>query len=127
LRKWNIIGVDAMSEVVLKRVYDTPDKSDGCRILVDRLWPRGLSKERANVDLWLKEAAPSVRLRKWFKHDRARWGEFKKRYRKELNTKREAVSELKRIVEQNKIVTLLFAASDIEYNNAVALKSILRL
>jgi uncharacterized protein YeaO (DUF488 family) len=105
----------------LKRVYDRPAKSDGRRVLVDRVWPRGLTKKEAQVDDWLKEIAPSTRLRKWFGHDPARWHEFKKRYTKELGDRSEQVEKLVREARK-RTVTLLFGAKDIEHNNAVALK-----
>lgn len=105
----------------LKRVYDSPAKADGRRVLVDRVWPRGLTKSEAQIDDWLKEIAPSTRLRKWFGHDPARWTEFKKRYAAELNDKREQVEELAREARK-RTVTLLFGAKDVEHNNAVALK-----
>lgn len=107
-----------------KRVYDQPQKSDGLRILVDRLWPRGLTKETAKIDLWLKEIAPSHALRKWSHHDPKRWPEFKKRYLAELADHSE---QLKIILSQSKgkTVTLLFAAKDVQHNNAVALREYL--
>jgi uncharacterized protein YeaO (DUF488 family) len=105
----------------LKRVYDKPAKEDGMRILVDRLWPRGLTKEKAAVDLWMKEIAPSTTLRKWFDHDPAKWNEFKKRYRKELIGNKEQVAVLKGYLS-NGPVTLVFGAKDEEHNDAVVLK-----
>ena len=108
----------------LKRVYDPHADSDGKRILVDRLWPRGIKKEDAGLDLWLKDIAPSDGLRKWFSHDPSRWQEFKKRYRKELEDRQDLISDL-RTEARNKTVTLLFAAKDTERNNAVALKEII--
>jgi len=105
----------------IKRVYEKPAKEDGRRILVDRLWPRGLTKEKAHIDLWLKEIAPSTTLRKWFGHDPAKWDEFQKRYRMELKTNKEQVSLLK--AEQNKgVVTLVYGAKDEEHNEALVLK-----
>ncbi|OGP82558.1 MAG: hypothetical protein A2Z08_06365 [Deltaproteobacteria bacterium RBG_16_54_11] len=104
-----------------KRIYDEPEKKDGFRILVDRLWPRGLSKDRAQLDLWLREAAPSDALRKWFGHDPARWDEFKRRYFKELEDKTEAVESIVTKASQGS-VTLLYGAKDVYYNNAVALR-----
>lgn len=105
----------------IKRIYDTPEEKDGFRILVDRLWPRGLKKERAKVDMWLKEIAPGDALRKWFSHDPAKWDEFKKRYFEELKEKKEL---LYIIIERSKTdaITLLYGARDRDYNNAVALK-----
>jgi len=103
-----------------KRIYEEPAQGDGFRILVDRLWPRGLSKDRARIDLWLKEAAPSDALRRWFGHDRTRWAEFKRRYFKELADNKEAVELIVKKASQG-TVTLLFGAKDAECNNAVAL------
>jgi uncharacterized protein YeaO (DUF488 family) len=105
----------------LKRVYDKPAKADGRRVLVDRIWPRGLTKQEARIDEWLTEIAPSTKLRKWFRHDPARWNEFKKRYAAELDDRREQVERLAR-ESHKRTVTLLFGAKDIEHNNAVALK-----
>jgi uncharacterized protein YeaO (DUF488 family) len=110
--------------IKLKRVYEQPAASDGKRILVDRLWPRGLTKEKAAVDLWLKEVAPSNDLRKWFAHDPAKWPEFKTRYRAELKQNSEAVAELKAATKGN--TTLLYGAKDEEHNEAVVLQELLR-
>jgi uncharacterized protein YeaO (DUF488 family) len=107
--------------IQIKRVYDKPDKADGLRLFVDRVWPRGLTKEQAQIDDWLKEIAPSTRLRKWFGHAPARWKEFKRRYAAELDDNREQVKQLAREARK-RTVTLLFGAKDIEHNNAVALK-----
>jgi uncharacterized protein YeaO (DUF488 family) len=104
-----------------KRVYEEPVKDDGFRILVDRLWPRGLSKDRAHIDLWLKEVAPRDALRKWFGHDRARWTEFKRRYFKELADKKEVIEPIIKQASKGR-VTLLYGAKDEECNNAVALQ-----
>jgi uncharacterized protein YeaO (DUF488 family) len=110
--------------IKLKRVYEKPAKADGTRILVDRLWPRGLTKEKAAVELWLKEVAPSTELRKWFGHDPKKWKEFRSRYRTELKKHR---GELEQIREQtNKgTVTLLYGARDQEHNEAIVLKQLL--
>jgi uncharacterized protein YeaO (DUF488 family) len=105
----------------IKRVYNEPAKADGRRVLVDRVWPRGLTKKEAQIDEWLKEIAPSARLRKWFGHDPARWKEFKKRYVAELKDQGEEVEQLAQKAKK-RTVTLLFGAKDIEHNNAVALK-----
>lgn len=110
-----------MSEVKIKRVYDAPDGDDGTRILVDRLWPRGLTKERACVDVWLKDIAPSTELRKWFGHDPAKWEQFRERYHRELEANVNLVSLLKEKLKGG-AVTLLFAAKDAEHNEAVALQ-----
>ncbi len=104
----------------LKRVYEQPDTKDGERVLVDRLWPRGLTKEKARVDLWLKEIAPSTELRRWFGHDPAKWTEFKRRYRAELKGNKEQVARLKDEMEKGP-VTLLYGARDEEHNEAVVL------
>jgi uncharacterized protein YeaO (DUF488 family) len=104
----------------IKRIYDAPAKSDGTRVLVDRVWPRGMTKEHAAIDLWLKEIAPSAALRKWFAHEAKRWPEFQTRYRAELDANTAAVQQLRDLAAKRKI-TLLFGAHDTEYNNAVAL------
>ena len=108
-----------------KRIYDEPKKEDGFRILVDRLWPRGLSKEKARMDLWLKDIAPSDELRKWFSHDPRKWSDFKKKYKNELKNNPELLNKIKRMEKKEKVVTLLYAAKDEEHNNALALKEIL--
>ena len=108
----------------VKRVYDSPHGNDGLRILVDRLWPRGLTKQDAAIDQWLRACAPSDELRKWFGHDRTRWEEFKKRYFAELRAKEELLAPI-RALARGKRVTLLFGSSDVEYNNAVALSEYL--
>ncbi len=110
--------------VQIKRVYDAPQAEDGVRILVDRLWPRGLSKEAAAIDAWPKECAPSDELRKWFAHDKSKWDEFKRRYFAELEEKQEILEPI-RGMARGKRVTLLFGAADIECNNAVALREYL--
>lgn len=112
--------------IKIKRVYDAPSKEDGYRILVDRLWPRGLSKEKAKVDLWLKEIAPSDELRKGFCHDPAKWEEFKEKYAEELKSKKELLRKIKLIEEEKGTITLLYAAKNKEHNNAVALSSVLK-
>ncbi|WP_320053170.1 DUF488 domain-containing protein [uncultured Acetobacteroides sp.] len=105
----------------LKRVYEKPEMEDGMRILVDRLWPRGLTKERARIDLWLKGIAPSTELRKWFGHDPAKWEQFKELYHRELEANAEQVSILKDQLKGG-TVTLLYAAKDVEHNEALVLK-----
>ena len=109
--------------VMLKRAYESPAKTDGKRILVDRLWPRGLTKVKAKSDLWLKDVAPSTELRQWFGHDPEKWLEFKKRYRAELKDN-PALSELQALSRQGNI-TLIYAARDQLHNEAVVLKQIL--
>jgi uncharacterized protein YeaO (DUF488 family) len=111
--------------IKLKRVYAEPSPTDGTRILVDRLWPRGLTKEKAAVDLWLKEVAPSNELRKWFAHDPTKWPEFKNRYRAELKQNPEAVAALKQATAKG-TTTLLFGAKDEEHNETVVLQELLR-
>jgi uncharacterized protein YeaO (DUF488 family) len=110
--------------IKLKRVYDPPDRRDGKRVLVDRLWPRGITKEDAAVDLWLREIAPSNELRKWFGHDPGRWQEFRKRYRTELEEKADLVHELSNAARKG-TVTLLYSAKDTEHNNAVVLRELI--
>ncbi|MFN0112934.1 MAG: DUF488 domain-containing protein [Blastocatellia bacterium] len=110
--------------IKLKRIYETPSKDDGLRILVERLWPRGISKEKARLDEWLKDIAPSPELRNWFKHDPAKWEEFQQRYRNELDQNQELVSELKRKAK-SQTITFVYAASDEERNSAVLLKNYL--
>jgi uncharacterized protein YeaO (DUF488 family) len=109
-----------------KRVYESPAEEDGFRILVDKLWPRGVKKEEAKIDLWLKEIAPSDELRKWFSHDPQKWEEFKKKYEKELATKQGLLNEIRQTEKEKGTVTLLYSARDTEYNNAVALWAILK-
>jgi len=109
--------------IQLKRVYEKPSRKDGVRILVDRLWPRGLTKERAAVNLWLKDVAPSSELRKWFGHDPAKWKEFQVRYRKELRQKKDALKLLKQKSE-DRTVTLVYGARDEQDNEAVVLRKI---
>ena len=104
----------------IKRVYDKPAKEDGFRILADRLWPRGLTKEKASVDLWLKEIAPSTELRKWFGHDPEKWNEFKKKYVAELKKNKETVSILKEKIKEG-TVTILYGARDEEHNEALVI------
>lgn len=108
----------------LKRVYEPSEPADGCRVLVERLWPRGLSKEKARVDLWLKQIAPSTELRKWFAHDPAKWDEFQRRYQAELANNVDAVSQLLDLIRKGP-VTLVYAASDSQHNSAVVLKRFL--
>lgn len=105
----------------IKRVYEKPSKNDGHRILIDRLWPRGLSKDKAAVDLWLKEIAPSTELRKWFNHDPEKWPQFKERYKAEIKANEEAVQKLKEEIKNHNIVTLLYGAKDEQHNDAVVL------
>lgn len=105
----------------LKRVYEQPAKGDGLRVLVDRLWPRGLTKEEAAIDLWLKEIAPSAELRRWFGHDPKKWAEFRHRYRAELGDRNEEIETLRQHGGDGR-VTLLYGAKDEAHNQAVVLK-----
>ena len=110
--------------IQLKRVYEEPSKYDGTRILVDRLWPRGLTKEKARVDLWFKEIAPSTGLRKWFAHDPAKWPEFRARYKAELKRNGSQLALLKQATTRGS-TTLLYGAKDTEHNEAVVLNELL--
>ena len=109
--------------VSLKRAYESPESMDGKRVLVDRIWPRGITKEKAKIDLWLKDVAPSTELRKWFGHDPERWAEFQRKYRAELKGS-PALTALKELARNAK-VTLVYAAKDENHNNAVVLRGIL--
>jgi uncharacterized protein YeaO (DUF488 family) len=113
-----------LKDILLKRVYEPASPQDGFRVLVDRIWPRGMTKDKLEADLWLKDAAPSTSLRKWYHHDISKWDDFKNRYFVELDEQSEAVKSL---VEQagKGPLTLLFASRDIEHNQAVALKEYL--
>ncbi|MDX8514750.1 DUF488 domain-containing protein [Mesorhizobium captivum] len=112
-------------DMAVKRVYEAPERTDGQRVLVDRIWPRGVAKKDAALTLWLREIAPSDELRKWFGHDPERWAEFQKRYRVELDRNEEAVAQLRNVLREGK-VTLLYGAHDEAHNNAVALAGYLR-
>ena len=107
----------------IKRVYEPAEKGE-FRVLVDRLWPRGVSKEKAKIDLWLKDISPSDGLRKWFSHDPSKWSEFKRKYFKELKAKSELIQRI-RLIGKTKNVVLVFSAKDAEHNNAVALEEYL--
>ena len=113
-----------MVQVQLKRIYEPPQKSDGYRVLVDRVWPRGLSKDAAQIDLWMKDIAPSTALRKWFNHDPARWVGFQEKYRAELRELGDKLDEL-RARAKKEPVTLLYGAKDTEHNQAVVLRDVL--
>ncbi len=112
--------------IKIKRIYEKPEKSDGYRVLVDRLWPRGVSKEKAALDLWLKDIAPSNELRKWFGHDPKKWPEFQKKYKAEIAANKEVFNQLKEIAKKEKQFTLLYAAKDEMYNEAVIIKDLLK-
>ena len=110
--------------IKIKRVYDQPDRKDGERILVDRLWPRGLTKEKAGIGLWLKEIAPSTELRKWFDHDPEKWQRFRRRYETEIRHKDDLIKVLKQKATEGRI-TLLYGARDEKHNEALVLKEFL--
>ena len=105
----------------IKRIYEPADEGDGTRILVDRLWPRGISKTEARIDAWLKDIAPSPDLRRWFGHDPNKWSEFRRRYEDELEKNLRAVDELRKRIDQS-TATLLYGARDNEHNHAIVLK-----
>ncbi|MBV9053756.1 MAG: DUF488 domain-containing protein [Hyphomicrobiales bacterium] len=107
-----------------KRIYEPAASADGFRVLVDRIWPRGVKKSEATIDLWLKELAPSTELRRWFGHDAAKWSEFRKRYKAELKSRTEALALLRDKLRRG-TVTLVYASRDTEHNNAVALAAML--
>ncbi len=111
-------------KINIKRVYEKPGEHDGYRILIDRLWPRGLTKEKAAVDLWLKEIAPTTELRKWFNHEPEKWPDFQKKYLKEIKENKEALAALKDKIKEGK-VTLVYGAKDEEHNDAQVLRTYL--
>jgi uncharacterized protein YeaO (DUF488 family) len=122
-----VISVRVPIEMIkLKRVYEKKSKEDGYRILVDRLWPRGLKKEQAGVNLWLKDIAPSSELRNWFSHDPSKWAEFKRRYQSEVLAKKELIEQLKSLEREKHTITLLFATKDMQHNNAIVLQKTLQ-
>lgn len=110
--------------IQIKRAYESPAPEDGKRILIDRLWPRGLTKEKARIDLWLKDIAPSTELREWFNHDPEKWPEFRRRYLKELSANKIAVNQLRKELT-DKPATLVYSAKDEAHNDAVVLKGFL--
>lgn len=107
-------------KIRVKRIYEPPAEGDGYRLLVDRLWPRGVARQRASIDAWMKEAGPSSKLRRWFNHDVSRWQEFKRRYAAELDNRQDVVAEILSIASERP-VTLLYSARDTGHNQAVAL------
>ena len=109
----------------IKRVYEAPDPNDGMRVLVDRLWPRGLSKDKAKADIWLRDVAPSDAARKWFGHDPKKWPEFRRKYQTELQGKAALLRTLRQLERKHGSVTLLYAASDTARNNAIVLAALL--
>lgn len=115
----------AAPDIRVKRIYDPPDQNDGARVLVDRLWPRGVRKDTARLRLWLKDIAPSTDLRRWFGHEPARFSEFSRRYREELGANTDAVSQMNDLIKAGP-VTLLYAAHDTEHNEARVLADYLK-
>ncbi|MGC8651831.1 MAG: DUF488 domain-containing protein [Candidatus Micrarchaeia archaeon] len=111
--------------IKIKRVYDEFDITDGLRVLVDRLWPRGIRKDSRNIDLWLRDIAPSDELRKWFAHDTSKWGEFRARYLKELRSNK-ALPKLIELIDTNKDITFIYSARDAKHNQAVVLLEFLK-
>ena len=112
--------------IKIKRIYEQASREDGFRVLVDRLWPRGMSKEKAKINLWLKEIAPSDDLRNWFSHDPVKWDEFMKKYEDELRPKKELVQKIRQAEKEHGTVTLLYSAKDEKHNQAVALTTLLK-
>ena len=110
----------------LKRIYEPYNKADGYRILVDRLWPRGVSKENAKLDRWLKDIGPSTELRKWFNHDPEKWTDFKKKYKVELKDKSDYLQEIITATKKHKVITLLYGAKDETHNEAVVIAELLK-
>lgn len=117
----SVAGGNNAAGLRIKRVYDPATPDDGCRILVDRVWPRGVQKQRARISLWLKSAAPSTELRKWFGHDPARWQEFRRRYLRELEEKQDELAPIRAELKKTGRVTLVYSARDTERNQAVVL------
>jgi uncharacterized protein YeaO (DUF488 family) len=111
--------------IKVKRVYDPPEKDDCYRILVDRLWPRGISKEKAKLDRWMIEVAPSNDLRHWYNHEPEKWGEFQRKYREELKPEQDLLREIKQFEKENGAITLLYSSREANLNNAIALKKFL--
>lgn len=114
------------TRITSKRIYEPGEPGDGCRVLVDRMWPRGVRKADAAIDHWLKDVAPSKALRQWFGHDPERFAEFRRRYRTELDNNRDTVNELIELARRNNTLTLVYAARDSEHNNAVVLADYLQ-
>ncbi len=109
--------------IKLKRVYEPSTAEDGYRILVDRLWPRGMSKEKAHLSLWLKDIAPSEDLRQWFSHNPERWVEFKEKYGTELSEKKDLIRQIKELEKKHQVLTLIYSSRDLMHNNAIVLKN----
>ena len=112
--------------IKIKRIYDKKSKDDGYRILIDRLWPRGITKEEAAVDLWLKDIAPSAGLRKWFSHDPKKWNAFHKKYEMELKSKQEAIKTVHQLKKEKDVITFVYSAKNEKYNNAIVLAELFK-
>jgi uncharacterized protein YeaO (DUF488 family) len=113
--------------IKIKRIYEKYSSDDGYRILIDRLWPRGISKANAHVDLWFKEIAPTDHLRKWFSHDPKKWNSFEKKYKEELKENKPLLDKIKFLEQEHKNVTLIFSAKDEQHNNAIVLDEVLHI
>jgi len=111
--------------IKLKRIYELPSTDDGYRILVDRLWPRGLKKQEVKIDLWLKDIAPSAILRRWFSHDQKKWFDFKKKYTLELEKNIDLLDNIRKLHQEKTTLTLLYTAKDQQHNNAIVLQNVL--
>lgn len=112
--------------IKIKRIFEIPSDEDGFRILVDRLWPRGLTKEKAKIDLWLKDIAPSNDLRKWYSHDHKKWKAFKLKYKSELKEKKDLIELIKKLENEHGTVTFLYSSKEDKFNNAIALAVIIK-
>jgi uncharacterized protein YeaO (DUF488 family) len=112
--------------IKIKRVYEKPGKDDGCRILIDGVWPRGILKKEAKIEVWLKAIAPSLEIRKWFIQNPDKWEEFQEKYSEELERKKSVLNELKKLEKRRKIITLIYSAKDEERDNIIILKRILQ-
>lgn len=115
-----------MATIAIKRIYEAPSAADGCRVLVDRLWPRGMTKERAALDHWFRNVAPSNELRRWYGHEPDKWDEFRRRYYAELEADPAVLEPLRGLLENERKVTLLYSAKNETHNNAIALSEYLR-
>jgi len=113
--------------IKIKRIYEKYSSDDGFRILIDRLWPRGVSKANAYVDLWLREIAPTDHLREWFSHDLKKWKSFKKKYKEELNENKSSLDKIRDLQKEHKTITLVFSAKDEQHNNAIVLGEVLHI
>lgn len=119
------IFLNRLIMIQLKRIYDSANDDDGYRVLIDRLWPRGLSKGNAKIDLWMKDIAPSTELRKWFHHDPDKWEEFQELYKEELSNNKDLLDQLLKLEKDNNKLTLLYSAKDRERNQAVVILQLL--